>query len=502
MKKKLILIILAGMLLFTACNIDETQLNETATAFPTDAITAEPTVNPTAEPTATPEPEDPKPKYIFIVIGDGFGRGAMTLGEIYSRLENEDMDMGAAWESFDYQSYVTAMGESASGGTAIASGVETDPSFIGKNIDGEELYTIMDRADENGMSTGVVTNSYITDATPATFMSHVTSRYSWSGIALDFAESNVDYIAGGGMIHTMSENTSGFDGIDCISLTPELEGPDEAIPALIDLGYETYFGMDGALSLLSFIESDSFNAKKSICLFTGGQMPYEYYKYNLSGSDYFDNAPSLIDMTEAGIQTLGQNEEGFVMMIEAALIDKAGHGYSQEMGTYEVAALNDLLEHLIEFYNEHPDETLIVLTADHETGNYAYDDERLDEWKASTNFVWTDDGDTMANFVNGEWGLRSYNANLQKQINIALSQPWDTIDENRAPLYTALTLDVCTIYGTQIRSSDHSAQPVPLFVMGAGYEAFDGSTHIKDVSITICEIMDWEPLPEKLPDEN
>jgi alkaline phosphatase len=204
-------------------------------------------------------------------------------------------------------------------------------------------------------------------------------------------------------------------------------------------------------------------------------------------------------MTEAGIQSLSQNENGFLMMIESALIDKAGHKFSQEMGVYEVAALNDLVEYLMGFYNEHPEETLIILTADHETGNYRYDDEQLNKWKTETDFVWTDDGDEMADFVNIQWGLSSYNANLQYQINIALSQPWDTIEENRAPLYTALTLDISTLCGTQIMISEHSAQQVPLYVMGNGYEVFEGSMHIKEIPIVICEIMDWEPLPESLP---
>ena len=97
----------------------------------------------------------------------------------------------------------------------------------------------------------------------------------------------------------------------------------------------------------------------------------------------------------------------------------------------------------MEFYAEHPDETLIILTADHETGNYAYNDELLNQWKASTDFEWSDSGEEMAKFVNSEWGLNSYDANLQTQIYTAIAKPWDTDEENRTLLYTALTLDVC-----------------------------------------------------------
>ena len=505
MKNKKILIILIAALLLASCKGADVGLEPivqvTATLTATPQNTTEPTDTPAL--TSSPTPQPTQPKYIFIVIGDGLGRGAMTLGEIYSRLENEDMSKGAPWEEFAYQSYVRAMGESASGGTAIASGVETEPWHIGKDVDGNELYTIMDRAKEAGMGTGVISNSFLTDATPATFMSHVTNRYAWTRIAQDFPQSNVDYIAGGGLNQILSETTSGFKGgEDCILLTPDLEGPEEVIPTLIDMGYETNFGLEGAISVLERMESGSFIPEKSISIFTGGQMPFDYHKYRSSDSSKYNNVPTLLQMTEAGIQSLSQNDNGFVMMIEAALIDKCGHKQSQEMMTYQVTSLNRVLEYLMDFYKKYPDETLIILTADHETGNYSYDDELLDQWKASSNFVWMDDGYEMAKYVNEQWGLLSYDENLNDKINYAKLDAWDTIEDNRALLYTAVTMDVCQIYGTQIRTQDHSGQLVPLFVVGKGSEAFDGSTHIKEVPITICEIMGWEALPEILQDGN
>ena len=141
---------------------NSTQIALSETTSPT--LTIKPTS--TREPVPSAEPKAQTPKYIFIVIGDGFGRGAMSMGEIYERLESEDMDKGAVWENFTYQSYVKAMGESASGGTAIASGIETEPWYIGKDVNGQDLYTIMDRAKEAGMGTGVITNSSLVDATP------------------------------------------------------------------------------------------------------------------------------------------------------------------------------------------------------------------------------------------------------------------------------------------------------------------------------------------------
>ena len=114
MKNKVIIIFAAAVFLLASCSSKDMQpdLAEQTALNMTNIITAEQqnTATPAASPTPTAEPA--KPKYIFIVIGDGLGRGAMTLEEIYARIENEDMDKGAVWEDFTYQSYVTAMGES------------------------------------------------------------------------------------------------------------------------------------------------------------------------------------------------------------------------------------------------------------------------------------------------------------------------------------------------------------------------------------------------------
>jgi len=505
MKNKVIIIFAAAVFLMASCSSKDMQPDfaEQTALNMTNIITAEQqnTATPAASPTPTAEPA--KPKYIFIVIGDGLGRGAMTLEEIYARIENEDMDKGAVWEDFTYQSYVTAMGESASGGTAIASGIETDPWHIGTDIDGQELYTIMDRAKEAGMSTGVITNSSLTDATPGTFLSHTTNRYAYEKIARGFIQSNVDYIAGGGLSTVLSENSKDFfNGEDSTYLVSKLEGPEETIPMLVEMGYETYLGLAGAQRMREAIENGMYTSQKAINIFTGGIMPYEYYKYNSPGSTNYDEVPTLVEMTEAGIQSLSQNENGFVMMIEAALIDKSAHKQSQEMAIYQVNVLNNVLEHLIDFYNEHPYETLIILTADHETGNYTHNDELLDSWEANDDFVWTNNGEEMAALLKQEWDIDAYSENLQTQINIALAQPWKTDEENKARLYNAVTMYVSLKYGTKITTAEHSGQSVPLFAIGKGSEEFYGSTHIKEVPITICEIMGWESLPEVIVPES
>lgn len=503
-KKRLFIIIFITILILSSCSIGNNsnlnhELADSPIAAQESTLAPIPTLEPTSVPTPSPTPEPKQPKYIFIVIGDGLGRGGMTLGEIYARIENADMSKGAVWENFPYQSYVQGMGQSASGGTAIACGVETKPYYIGRDIEGNKLYTIMDRAKQNGLATGVISDSSLTDATPATFMSHAYNRYGTTAIATDIHTGNIDYMAGGGMGAIVSQSDAkSFGKVDSMGYLPNYQAQDDILSNLLELGYDTFFGMEGALAMKESIASESFTSEKSIGSYTGGMQPLLYYKYRSTNISLYENIPSLKEMTEAGIQALSQNPNGFVMMIEEALIDKSGHRRNQEAYTYQVAELNDVLGRLMEFYNEHPHETLIILTADHETGNFLHNDELLDQWKTLPDFIWSDSGSDMAAFLNSQWGLRAYDANLQTQINKANAGKWSDINEDRAVLYGAVTLEVCNIYGTKLRTNDHSGQQVPLFVIGNGNDRFEGAAHIKEIPIIICELMGWEALPEIL----
>ena len=102
-----------------------------------------------------------------------------------------------------------------------------------------------------------------------------------------------------------------FDGVDAMNYTPELVGSEWLLPELIDMGYETYFGLAGSIALRSELSNGTYDPEKSINLFTGGIMPYEYYKYSSNAGTKYDDVPSLTEMAQAGIQSLSQNENGF-----------------------------------------------------------------------------------------------------------------------------------------------------------------------------------------------
>ena len=165
-----------------------------------------------------------------------------------------------------------------------------------------------------------------------------------------------------------------------------------------------YYGMEGAVTMLGRIEDSEYPFEKSVYSLSASYMPWEIDKYSAKNVGKFDNVPSLVDMTVLGINTLSQNPDGFVMMVEEAFIDRAGHMGSTLRAIYQMKLLNETMAAIMEFYNEHPDDTLIILTADHETGNYLYNDELFNEFKQLPDFQWFDEGEGLENFLMEEWG--------------------------------------------------------------------------------------------------
>jgi len=501
--KKVFLILIVIVLLFSSCTNGNTKLDNAAT----EQITAEPTLIATPVPTDTPEPTPSptavptEPKYIFIVIGDGFGRGAMMMGEIYARLKSEDMQIGAEWENFAQQSWVDGRGESASGGTAIATGYVSPPSFISQTTEYQDLYTIMDRAKEAGMSTGVVSNAFLLDATPATFLTHDDWRLNFDDLAARMYTCNVDYIAGGGLMRLVPKSYySSFNSTDCrnrlVRDTSSVSN-DSSFPIMVEeLGYVPYLGLVGAQSFLEQVNAGTFSEEKAICVFSESTMAYETHKMDPDNIEECEFVPSLPEMTEGGIQMLSQNENGFVMMIEEASIDKRSHNGSQYGNISQIRNLNDTLKTIMEFYNEHPYETLVILTADHETGEYKYNEEKFAEFKTWAPFTWTDNADEMINFLDDVWGIEVYGSKITTYINYAVDSLWGNIDKDRANLYNYVTLQTSLELGIKPTTEYHSWQLVPCYTTGVASGEFSKATGIQDIPIIICEIMGWAALPE------
>lgn len=304
-----------------------------------------------------------KPKNVIYLIGDGMGFGAVT-----SLLLSEDEPTGFEMapviglsETCSANNYVT---DSAAGGTALATGTRTNNGYVGADPNGEQLTSILRKAQTYGMKTGIVVNTTLTEATPGAFYAGVTSRYKVFDIAKQFTESGVDLAIGGGLDHFISRP-------DSLDLTA----------TLIEKGYDVYLNWEtvlktdsdkfvGILPLYDLHRREENNGTASaaegqeVCLAAQlAAMNEDVNTTHLSEPTVY-----LEKATTKALDVLSRkNKDGFFLMIESAIIDGYGHNNDSDGMIVEMKEFAGTLNKMIEYVNQHP-ETLLIVTADHETG--------------------------------------------------------------------------------------------------------------------------------------
>lgn len=306
---------------------------------------------------------EPKVKNVIYLIGDGMGFGAVT-----SLLLSEDEMTGfeqasviGLSETCSANNYVT---DSAAGGTALATGTRTNNGFVGADPEGNQLTSVLRKAQAMGKKTGIVVNTTLTEATPAAFYAGVTSRKMVFDIAKQFTESNVDVAIGGGLDHFIARP-------DSLDLTATLieKGYD------VFLNWETVLGTDsekfvGILPLYDLHRREENNGTASaaegqeVCL--AAQLAS--LNEDVNATHLSEPTVYLEKATVKALDILSRNnKDGFFLMIESAIIDGYGHNNDSDGMIVEMKEFNRTLQNMIDYVNNNP-ETLLVVTADHETG--------------------------------------------------------------------------------------------------------------------------------------
>ncbi|MBW8334351.1 MAG: alkaline phosphatase [Prolixibacteraceae bacterium] len=273
-----------------------------------------------------------KPKNVIVMIGDGMGVAqvfaAITANGGHLYLDNFK-HVGFS-KTASSNKYIT---DSAAGGTALSTGQKTYNGAIGVNTDTVAIKTILEMAEEKGLATGLVSTSAITHATPASYIAHQGSRGSYEDIAADFVKTDIDVFIGGGYKHF----TQRKDGRD---LTKDLQHN----------GYQVLRDMDeiakvktGKLAGLTADEHNEVFPKRKM------DLPLS---------------------TETALNILDQNKKGFFIMIEGSQIDWGGHANNTIYIVNETLDFDRAIGKALEFAAKDR-ETLLIVTADHETGGMA-----------------------------------------------------------------------------------------------------------------------------------
>ncbi len=280
-----------------------------------------------------PEIDSKKAKNIILMIGDGMGTSQIYAGLVANKgkLYLEYLPNIGFIKTYSADDLIT---DSAAGATAFATGKKTNNGMIGMGPDNQPLSAITEMVEQKGLSTGLVATSTITHATPAAFVAHEFSRHYYEQIAADFLRDDIDVFIGGGRSHF----TNRLDRLNLLEVLKE----------------RNYTVIDTILDL------DAAQGDK------------------LAGLLYYDSPPSIIEgrgdmLTRAAkksLEILSKNEKGFFMMVEGSQIDWGNHQNNILYQTEEMLDFDNTIGAVLEFAAR-DQETLVIITADHETGGLA-----------------------------------------------------------------------------------------------------------------------------------
>ncbi len=303
-----------------------------------------------------------QPLNIILFIGDGMGVTHVSAGKIDAGVLNlESFKVLGLLTTHSRNAFVT---DSAAAGTAMATGHKTDNGVISLSSDNKPLKTALEYAEENGKRTGLVVSSSVTHATPAAFVAHVDDRHKANLIAEHIATSGIDVLFGGGWVFFVPMTESGNQRTDDKDMLSEMarrmkiiRSPDE-------------------LSTLGHVDA--------VAGFFAAQHP----------SAVKDRKPSLAALTRKAIEILSAHKAGFFLMVEGSQIDWAGHQNDLDYLLAELADFDEAVGAGLE-YAKKDLRTLILVTADHETGGFALHDGSVEE-KSITQAVFTHTKHTAA----------------------------------------------------------------------------------------------------------
>ena len=428
-------------------------------------------------------------KYVFYFIGDGMGTNQVMLAEMYrSAIEGQPLGrVQTLMTTFPYSGHLSTYSktngitDSAAAGSCLATGTKTKNGMLGMDEDSVRVTTIAEELKAQNWGIGIMTTVAIDHATPAAFYAHVPNRNKYYRIGEQLAESNFDFFGGAGFHHPQGKHDD-----KKVNLYRLAE----------DKGYTIARGHEEAIT-----RSRDHEITKLIMVQEGdtGMNHGSNLTYAI------DRKPgdlTLAQIVSTAIPFLDARHEKFFMMVEGGMIDYACHGDDAATEIGEVWDMNEAMQAAYDFYLAHPDETLILVTADHETGGLALgnsdytlhldllQNQKCSAWILSDKFSQLFQGKNKPTW---ETVKQVYRQNLGFWETVEV-----TADEEKElqALYKAAckgkTKDTKTMYKSINKLGDagiallnkkahvgwtthaHSAHPVPVFAIGRNAHLFSG----------------------------
>lgn len=292
------------------------------------------------------------PKYVFYFIGDGMGFNHITATSLYQSADVSDLTDKLLFPHFPVTGIVKTRSashyitDSSAGGTALASGYKANNKAVGLNAKNEPVYSIIHKAKTNKWMTGVITSTSVDDATPSSFYAHADSRGMYYEIGVQAAKSAVNFLGGAGFkSYTNPQNPNDPHLLDVLSAN----------------GYEVYKGLNQYKNEKKYNQPVVLIPDRS---YPGTALPYA-----------IDRSPedlTLEQLTTSAIDYFKTNKASrFMLVVEGGRIDHGSHPNDGATVIKEMIDMDKCIQLAYDFYLQHPKETLIILTSDHETGGLA-----------------------------------------------------------------------------------------------------------------------------------
>ena len=426
-------------------------------------------------------------KYVFYFIGDGMGVNQVNGAEMYLAEQEGRIGVkpllfttfpaGTMATTFSATNSVT---DSSAAGTALATGERTYNGAVSMDDDKNVLSTVAERAKKAGRKVGIATSVSVDHATPAAFYAHQPNRSRYYEIALDLPKAGFDFYAGSGFLKPTT--------------TADTKEAPNVFPILEEAGYNIARGLDES-------KEKAADAKKMILIQKEGAEP-SCLPYAI---DHEEGDLTLPEITESAVSFLSKgNKKGFFLMVEGGKIDWACHSNDPVTVFEEVIDLDNAVRVAYEFYKKHPKETLIVVTADHETGGmglgigkYELHLKSLLNQKQSQDLLskaitdlrkdkagkasWNEIKDLLTEKM-GFWKELPLTWEQEKMLRDEYEQSFvknkvvfeESLYARTEPLAAAARKVMSQIAMVGWTSSSHTAGYVPVFAIGAGADLFTG----------------------------
>ena len=439
-------------------------------------------------------------KYVFYFIGDGMGVNQVNGTEMYLAEQEGRIGVkpllftafpaGTMATTFSATNSVT---DSSAAGTALATGEKTYNGAVSMDDDKNVLSTVAERAKKAGRKVGIATSVSVDHATPAAFYAHQPNRSRYYEIALDLPKAGFDFYAGSGFLKPTT--------------TADKKEAPNVFPIIEEAGYTIARGLDE-------YKEKAADAKKMILIQKEGAEP-SCLPYAI---DHEEGDLTLPEITESAVSFLSKgNKKGFFLMVEGGKIDWACHSNDPVTVFEEIIDLDNAVRVAYEFYKKHPKETLIVVTADHETGGmglgigkYELHLKSLLNQKQSQDLLskaitdlrkdkagkasWNEIKDLFTEKM-GFWKELPLTWEQEKMLRDEYEQSFvknkvvfeESLYARTEPLAAAAKKVMSQIAMVGWTSSSHTAGYVPVFAIGAGADLFTGKMDITEIPKRIAK---------------